>query len=277
VVNTVDYEITNRRSEMFRTWGEYIQLTLQKINDRHAKNILLHLSKHADRYWTPRDLKDALHLDLDQNEIQKRLLLLVEADVIERGVSDIDFRGLQDGTLNLILRNRFEKEINAFVPDLKQEFHVKIEKLEKEKQQLQGMLNNLSGKVAGVQLAAAFRANKRFALSEYFTGVKDTRPLNITDVRNRVSFQRNDGKGMEFDVVAESDCGRVVVVEVKKTKTKTGIKSVEDFFEKAEVYAKRFPEKTILPAFLSLGGFTDEAIRFCDEQGVGTAERIEHF
>jgi hypothetical protein len=34
VVNTVNYEITDRRSEMSRTWGEYIQLTLQKINDR---------------------------------------------------------------------------------------------------------------------------------------------------------------------------------------------------------------------------------------------------
>ncbi|KHD04887.1 hypothetical protein PN36_27080 [Candidatus Thiomargarita nelsonii] len=39
-------------------------------------------------------------------------------------MADIEFRGLQDGTLNLILRNRFEKEIEQFEPpsDLKSEF-----------------------------------------------------------------------------------------------------------------------------------------------------------
>jgi hypothetical protein len=49
---------------------------------------------------------------------------LSEADVIERGVADIDLRGLQDGRLNLILRNRFEKEITEFEPptDLKSSF-----------------------------------------------------------------------------------------------------------------------------------------------------------
>ena len=53
VISTVNYEITHRYSDMSRTWGEYIQLTLQKINDRHAKNLLLFLSKHSDRYWDP--------------------------------------------------------------------------------------------------------------------------------------------------------------------------------------------------------------------------------
>ena len=50
VVNTVTYEISDRKSEMSRTWAEYIALTLQRINDKNAKKLLLHLSKHADRY-----------------------------------------------------------------------------------------------------------------------------------------------------------------------------------------------------------------------------------
>jgi hypothetical protein len=82
---------------------------------------------------------------------------------------------------------------------------------------------------------------------------------------------------MELDVVAESSCGRVVVVEVKKWKTKIGKNLVEDFVEKVEVYATQVPEKMVLPTFLSLGGFTDEARQFCQERGIGTAERIAHF
>jgi len=129
VINTVHYEISYRKSEMSKTWNEYLQLTLQKVNDRHAKNMLLHLSKHADRYWTPLELKEKLHLDLEVNDILEKLILLSEADVIDRGVADIDFQGLQDGTLNLIIRNRFEKEIKHFKPDLKNDFKEQLAKL----------------------------------------------------------------------------------------------------------------------------------------------------
>ncbi len=277
VVETFNYEITDRNSMMTLNWSEYIQLTLHKINDRYAKSMLLFLSKHADRYWTHHELKKELQIDLDLNEIHKKLLLLVKADVIEWGVADIDFRGLQDGTLNLILRNRFEKEICGFVPDLKQEAHQQIRELQKDKQRLQGALNNLTGQFAEMQLALSFRSKKRFALSKYFSGVQDTARLNVIDVKQRVPVQRQNGKNMELDVVAESDCGRVAVVEVKKRKAKTGPDLVENFAEKIEIYAKSAPDKIILPVFLSLGGFTDEAMRFCEEEGIGTAERIAHF
>ncbi|SLM31868.1 conserved hypothetical protein [Desulfamplus magnetovallimortis] len=169
VINTVNYEITNRYSEMSRTWGEYIQLTLQKINDRHAKNLLLFLSRHSHRYWTPKELKETMGLELEINEIQEKLLTLVEADMLEWGNADIDFRGLQDGTLNLILRNRFEKEIHNFEPDLKKEFHEQIKALKQEKQKILGMLSHLTGQVAEMQLANAFRSRKRFRLSTFFT------------------------------------------------------------------------------------------------------------
>jgi hypothetical protein len=56
----------------------------------------------------------------------------------------------------------------------------------------------------------------------------------------------------ELDVVAESDCGRLIVAEVKKQKTAIGKNLVEDFAEKVESYAENFPGKKILPAFLSL-------------------------
>jgi len=277
VIERVNYEISDRRSEMSETWNEYLQLTLKRINDIHAKNLLLHLSKHADRYWTPRDLKEALSLPLDINKIQEKLLILSEADMIEQGVADIDFRGLQDGTLNLILRNRFEKEIKESKsgPNLKLEFEKKIEALTTKNQQLQGQLNHLSGKMAEHLLAAAFRSRKRFALSDFFQEVIDTTRLNIIDVRERVFIQRSDGKKMEIDVVAQSSCGRVVLVEVKKTKAKTGPTIVEYFQEKVELYKKQ--EQNILPAFLSLGGFTEDALNVCQAHGIGWAEKIRHY
>jgi len=277
VIDRVNYEISDRHSEMSETWNEYLQMTLKRVNDAHAKNILLYLSKHADRYWTHRELKEKLGLPLDINEIQEKLLILSDADMIERGVSDIDFRGLQDGTLKLILRIRFDKEIETYIPNFKQEFEKKIKHLTKKNNQLQGKLNHLSGKMAEHLLATAFRSKKRFALSEFFQEVVDTTRLNIIEVKERVVVQRPDGKGMELDIVAHSSCGRVVLIEVKKTQAKTGLTIVEDFQEKVEIYSKLFPEQKILPAFLSLGGFAGDVLPFCKKHGIGMAERIMHY
>jgi hypothetical protein len=249
--------------------------TVNEVNDQNAKNILLFLSKHNQKYFTPEDLKRELTLNLEVNEIHKQLIVLKEADLINKGVSNIKFKGLEDGTLNLILRKSYEEEIDGFEPNFKQEFADKIAELKKEKKQLQGKLNYFSGKMAEHLLAAALRNKKRFKLSTFFQNVKDNTDLNIQKVKERVHIQREDGKNMEIDIVAESSCGRVVLVEVKKTQTKTGLNKVEDFQEKVDVYKTLFPDAIVLAAYLSLGGFTDEAGDFCLEYGIGVAEKIE--
>ncbi len=277
VVDTVNYEISDRNSEMSVTWGEYIEAAVERINDKHAKHILLHLSKHNQRYWTPQEVKDYLNLELGVNEVHRKMLSLVASDLLVQGVADIDFRGLQDGTLNLILRTRFEKEINNFEPDLKTDFLAQIQALKTKERQLQGMINHLSGKLAESQLALAFLNKKSFALSDFFQGVVDDTPLTITKVKQRVSFETEAGKVIEFDVMAESESGRVVLVEVKKTKSKIGLKVVKAFEEKLAVFGQLFPETKILPAFFSVGGFTQEALDYCRQQGIATAEIIKVF
>ena len=74
--------------------------------------------------------------------------------MIERGSSDIRFRGLHAarGTLNLILRNRFEEEISTFVPDLREDFQKQIDELKKDKSHLQGKLSQLTGKFACISV-----------------------------------------------------------------------------------------------------------------------------
>ncbi len=278
VINTVNHEIFDKRAEMFLTWGEYIEKTLQRINgEQQSKQMLLHLNKYADRYWTPQELKDELHLNLEVNEIQRILVILSEVDVIDSGTSDIDFKGLQDGTLNLILRHRFEKEIKGFMPNFPKEFEQQIEELSAKNRSLQGKLNHYAGILAEHLLATAFRSKKRFALTEFFQKVTDGTRLNMILVKERVKIQRDDGKEMEIDIVAQSSCGREVLVEVKKTQKKMDLNVVEDFQEKVAVYQKRFPEAIILPAFLSLGGFIQKAEQFCETHGIATATEIKHY
>ena len=92
----------------------------------------------------------------------------------------------------------------------------------------------------------------------------------------RIKFQRSDGKELEIDIKAESDCKRVVLIEVKKWKTKVGVQVIRDFWEKVEVYSKQNKNKKILPAFLSVGGFSDHAKKLCEDRHIGMAERIAY-
>ncbi|MCK5525225.1 MAG: hypothetical protein KAI83_19020 [Thiomargarita sp.] len=64
--------------------------------------------------------------------------------------------------------------------------------------------------------------------------------------------------------MAESNCGRVVLVEVRKKKVKTTLKEVEDFLEKVETYQLLFPERQILPA---IGGRLEKQSHFLKREG----------
>jgi hypothetical protein len=61
---------------------------------------------------------------------------------------------------------------------------------------------------------------------------------------------------------------------VRKRQAATGLKDVEDFADKVAAYRQQFPDQVVLPAFLSLGGFTDEARQLCEARGIAIAERI---
>ncbi len=274
VVNSVNYEISAKTAEMSQNWAIYIEHTVARANNLNAKRMLLYLSKHNDHYFTPQSLKSELNLDLEPNEIYRQLMILKEADLIEQGMADIHFKGLQDGTLNLVLRNRFEEEIKTVAPKMKQYFSQEIADLTHKNRQLQGKVNHYAGKFAEHILAVAFRSRKRFALSQFFKNVLDTTPLNLQKVKERVLIQREDGKTMELDIVAESACGRVVLVEVKKTKPPISLTLVEDFQEKVEIYQSQFPNAIILPAYFSRGGFVAKAQDFCIKHGIGMAEEF---
>jgi hypothetical protein len=275
VINTVNFEISDRQSEMSKTWAEYLRLTFQRVNGTTTKNLMLFLNKHDDRYWTPRELKGQLNLDLTEEEIYQRLVLLAESDVILRGVSDIRFRGLQDGTLNLILRHRFEEQIEGFEPDLRSEFQATLAALEANKKSLQGRVNYLEGVLAEHLLATELRAKKHVRLSAYFHGIADDRALNLLEVQLRVPFQRADGKSEEIDLLGKAADGRVLMVEVRKRQEKTNVKAVTDLRDNALAYAEQMGV-TVLPAFLSLGGFTEEAKTFCAAHGIGIADQIAY-
>lgn len=131
--------------------------------------------------------------------------------------------------------------------------------------------------VRGISTGHGVSIKEAICTVGFFTGVTDATELNIVDVKQLVPFQRGNGKNMEFDVIAESGCGRVVVDEVKKMKEATGLKSKSwRISKKSECVRGASPRKNY-PVFLSLVGFVVDAGDFCTEREIGTADKIRHF
>ena len=280
VIQAVAYEIEDRNAEMSKTWADYLRRTFRKINGTTTKKLMLFLNKNNDRYWTPRELKAKLNLDLSEDEIFERLEVLVASDVIGQGRSDIRFCGLEDGTLNQVLRNRFEEEIEGVVPDFKSEFEEQLATERKETNKWRGLACDYKGKLAERTLAFEFRmkqiARTPLHLSDYFTNITDTKPLELIQVRERVPHQRLDGENVEIDLLAKADDNRVLMVEVRDRDRKTGLQPVTKLQANALDYTQQY-EVIVLPAYLSLSGFTEEAEAFCSANEIGLAERPSRF
>ncbi|MEM7537031.1 MAG: hypothetical protein AAF639_32955, partial [Chloroflexota bacterium] len=279
VIDTVKYEIENDESELAGTWSEYIETTVERINETYGKQILLHMNKHNNRSWTPKELKGALKIEEDESTIFRKLIALTKGDLLKQGKSNIRFEGLQDGTLSLVVRSLFEEEITTFEPDLRADFEKKLAASEAKNRSIQGKLNDLIGKTAEYYLATKMRTRKRLKLNTYFNDVPageqyETR-LNTQDIRTRIHIQRDDGLDRELDIVAETSDERVLLVEVKKQKRKSNVENVEDFQEKVVLYQKQNPDATVLPAFLSLGGFTDDARQLCQSSGIAWSAELD--
>jgi hypothetical protein len=109
-----------------------------------------------------------------------------------------------------------------------------------------------------------------------------TEPLHFSRVRTRLFIQTdekhpNPNENRELDVVAEAESGQTLLVELKMTKEKIGIKPIRTFLDKAHCYARLHPDREVLTAFFSAGGFTPEAEELCEKQTIGTATEFFFF
>ncbi|MCP4113172.1 MAG: hypothetical protein GY749_47855, partial [Desulfobacteraceae bacterium] len=141
VILTLAHEITDRESELFGTWSEYIDSTLRQVNDIYGKKILLYLSKERHKECTRDEIRDHLGWDPEKDkELEEKLGTLEFGDLITRGSSDFHYRGIPDDILDFIFRERYQYEIEMVRPDVSSDLAAKIKSLE-------GKLNELRGRM----------------------------------------------------------------------------------------------------------------------------------
>ena len=84
-----------------------------------------------------------------------------------------------------------------------------------------------------------------------------------------------DGLNRELDIVPKATDDRVILVEVKKEKRKSGTEYVNEFVEKVALYQRLHPEKVVLAGFLPLGGFMEDVLDLCRTQGIGWPDNLD--
>ncbi len=151
IVQTYAYEILNPEGELFDTWAEYINNTIDEVNDVYGKQILLYLSQERHQERTRDEIRDSIKWPPEKDrELEQKLRTFRDGDLIQRGHTNFHYQGIPDDVLDLIFRTLYQFEIDHVEPDVPTELMAKITALEDKNKSLQGALNELKGRMLEV-------------------------------------------------------------------------------------------------------------------------------
>jgi hypothetical protein len=146
LTDTLEFETLDDQGLIKLSWMEYIAKAFPQINDRHAKNIVLHLSKYRDREWTRAELREALNLEMPEKDLEKKLKALVKTDIINQGASNNRYSGVNDNIFDKVFRGIYEEDIREFSPKvIREEYSNELKKEKKRYKRLLGKYNWLKG------------------------------------------------------------------------------------------------------------------------------------
>jgi hypothetical protein len=279
LTRTLEFETLDDEGIIKSTWMEYISRSFPQINDRNAKNIVLHLSKHRDRELTRQDILDELKLDMTDGELEKKLKALVKSDIISQGQTNYDYRGVGDNIFDKVFRGVYEKEIREFdVKIIGKEYREAFENLKKQYNSLMGKYNYREGYFAEYLILDRLRLHAR-KNNELFKSITRYLPgdFNFCDYSQVWKYDSSPGYARKFSVDifarARSSDDYSIIGEVKSREVKKFSKDeAVDFLGKFEEIKKVENLARAVGFIFSRSGFTKEAEAYCQEKGIACSE-----
>ena len=246
VVETYTQEIT--RGEIYDTWIEYIAKVFYEVNEKNAKRLMLYLFHAGEERTRAQMIKD-LKLDITDFELEKKLYQLIKADLISQGETNFDYKISKDITYELVFRRIYQKEIDNFVPDIRDEIRKEMGKTNYEKGKFREYL-------------VRERLKKPFNLKEIAENGIDLsiKPKSIVEREKvKVGFQER-----EIDLIVK---GNVELwIDVKDTKGKYGKREAERWVEIKQTIGEEKP-KTLFGVY-SQNGYTPTALEQLKANGI---------
>jgi hypothetical protein len=279
LIDTLEFETLDNRGNIKITWMEYISSAFKKVNDKHAKNIVLYLCRHRDREVTRQELLEKLPLNIDDAKLEEKLEALVKGDIITQGQTHFDYRGVQDNIFDKVFRGVYEKEIREFdVKVIRKEYSEEIENLKKQYNSLLGKFNYQKGYFAEYLILDQLKlhASKNNELLKSITRYlpEDFNFCDYTRVWRYYSSPEYT-RIFSVDIFARSQAAEnySIIGEVKSREHKKFSRDeVVVFLDKYEKIKKLENLDRVVGFIFSRSGFTKEAEAYCREKGIAYSE-----
>ena len=262
-------------------WDEYLMMAMNAVNSINMRRMTWFLCKHEGEWFYPKDLKQEMSLDIDDQKLRDELAFLYKYDLIERKQGR--YGGVFDRTLKKVLMTNYGDILDLPVKDFDAFFRndslldylkERIKRLELNLEEadifrhklkvLQGDHNNLKG-----------HYYEREVLLSLIKSIIDsegglTEGILVTDFSYQLSFFLEAGK--EIDIVLEGE-NTVIMAECKNYAPeyiyKITKKMVEEFIDKARRLAKeRFQHKKLRLGYFSKHGFEKKLTSVFDAHGI---------
>ena len=268
VIKTLEYETVNDNGSIKGGWMEYIGLAFDKINQAHAKRIVLYLCKHRDRYVTRKELLEKLNLNMTDIELEQKLTALVKADIILQGPSNFRYRGVNDNIFDKVFRGVYDDEISLLEEgDIYQEYKAMYEALKAKYDKLLGQFNYHKGYYAEYYIIRQlqFHAHKN---NDFFKSLIKNLPSDFDFVQYRYVWSFNASiiysKDIKVDILARPiETGYAIIGEVKNRDIKKfSIEEAKAFHGKIKAVMELEEIDRAVGFMFSRKGFTDEAINY---------------
>jgi hypothetical protein len=276
----LEFETLDDQGLIKLSWMEYIAKAFPQINDRYAKNIVLHLSKYRDREWTRAELRDALNLEMPESDLEKKLKALVKTDIINQGASNNRYRGVNDNIFDKVFRGVYEEDISQFDPKvIREEYNTELKKEKRRYKRLLGKYNWLKGYHAEYlildRLLQARRDNELLkSITRYLPA-----DFEFCEYSRVWKYHASPGYAREFsvDIFARSVNAHdySIIGEVKNRELKKfSLDELKEFEAKfAEIKKlENLEQKAVVGFIFSRSGFTPEAEEYCKEKGIACSE-----
>jgi len=273
LLGTLEFETLDREGWIKGIWTEYVSYAMKESNDTDAKRIVLYLSKHRKREISRDELTERLNLGMSDSELEEKLKILVNADIIEQGSSNFYYRGVPDNIFDKVFRGVYADEIEAFDPkDISREYKVLAEKLLRNNKRLRGEYGRYKGAFAEFVIIHNLRheAHKDNAL---FGSTVSNLPddFKFAEYENVWSYHTPPLHEPEFqtDILARARKNEHSLIwEVKNRKVKFSVREAKDFVKKAEELMRlENLDKTVLFVF-SASGFFKNTIEYLKKHGI---------
>ncbi len=278
VSRTLEFETLHEEGSIKLSWMEYISKAFPEINDRNAKNIVLHLSKYRDREFTRKQILEELNLEMTDSELEKKLKALVKTDIISQGSSNYRYRGVKDNIFDKVFRGVYEEDIREFdVRVIKEEYTKELKDLKKQYKSLLGKYHSRKGYFTEYLILEQLRLHAR----EKNESLKSV-TCNLPGDFNFCVYERvwrydsspEYARGFSVDIFARALPGDYSIIgEVKCRDTRKFSKEeAVDFERKLEAVKKLENIERAVGFIFSSSGFTGEAEEYCKERGIACSE-----